>query len=185
MKIQKILFALTLISFLAVGCKTEAKKEETQKVEEIAANVQEASFAISGMTCEIGCAKKIASDLSKKEGVVDAKVIFADSIATVKFDVNKTNKAELMAFVEGIGSGDMYKTLEASKKVCEKDCKKECGAKTDAEAKACKEDCKMACCTNKEVEKKMCKMECCADKTDSEKATCEKECCTKSEVKKA
>ena len=97
MKIQKIILALTFVSFLAVGCKNEAKKEETSKTPktEVAANAKELSLNISGMTCEIGCAKKIASDLSKKEGVLDAKVIFNDSIATVKYDANITNKADL------------------------------------------------------------------------------------------
>lgn len=167
MKLLKIFFVVAFVSAATIACKTEAKKEEAPKTE-LAADVQEASFAISGMTCEIGCAKKIASDLSKKDGVVDAKVVFADSIATVKFDANKTNKAELMAFVNGIAE-NMYKTSEVSKKVCEKDCKKDCGAKTDAEAKECKTNCKMACCSEKgKTEEttacaKDCKMECCAD----------------------
>ncbi|WGH74600.1 heavy-metal-associated domain-containing protein [Tenacibaculum tangerinum] len=173
MNFQKIVVALTLVSFLAVGCNNEAKKEETPQNQEVAANIQEASFAISGMTCEIGCAKKIASDLNKKEGVLEANVVFNDSIANVKFDANKTNKAELMAFVDGIGD-NMYKTS----KICEKDCKKECGAKTDAEAKACKTNCKMPCC-NTELASKKCEMKCCADKTDAEKANCEMECCEK------
>ncbi|GFE02893.1 hypothetical protein KUL156_54850 [Alteromonas sp. KUL156] len=118
MKIQKILFALVIVSFLAVGCKNEAKKEEVTQEQktEIAANAKELSLSISGMTCEIGCARKIASDLSKKEGVIEANVVFNDSIATIKYDANKTNKTNLIAFVEGIGSGDMYKASEITKK---------------------------------------------------------------------
>ncbi|CAM1354825.1 MULTISPECIES: cation transporter [Tenacibaculum] len=152
MKIHKILFALAFVSFLAVGCKNEAKKEEATKEQktEVAADAKELSLSISGMTCEIGCARKIASDLSKKEGVLEANVVFNDSIATIKYDANKTNKADLIAFVEGIGSGDMYKASEATKKAdkksCDADCKKECSTKTEAEKKACKEDCTMACC---------------------------------------
>ncbi|RLK03018.1 cation transporter [Tenacibaculum discolor] len=152
MKIHKILFALAFVSFLAIGCKNEAKKEEATKEQktEVAADAKELSLSISGMTCEIGCARKIASDLSKKEGVLEANVVFNDSIATIKYDANKTNKADLIAFVEGIGSGDMYKasetTKKADKKSCDADCKKECSTKTEAEKKACKEDCTMACC---------------------------------------
>lgn len=118
MKIQKILFALVIVSFLAVGCKNEAKKEEVTQEQktEIAANAKELSLSISGMTCEIGCARKIASDLSKKEGVLEANVVFNDSIATIKYDANKTNKTNLIAFVEGIGSGNMYKASEITKK---------------------------------------------------------------------
>ena len=169
MKFQKIVFALALVSFLAVGCKNNAKKEEATKEQktEIAADAKELSLNISGMTCEIGCAKKIASDLSKKEGVLDAKVVFNDSIATIKYDANITNKADLIVFVEGIGSGDMYKVAEGTKKSCKenrtKPCcaKKECSAKTAAEKeacakkggcskadkKACDKDCKKECCT--------------------------------------
>ena len=47
------------------------------------------SLAISGMTCQIGCAKAIQSKLSKKEGVADVVVVFTDSIATITFDSNK------------------------------------------------------------------------------------------------
>ncbi|MDO6743379.1 cation transporter [Tenacibaculum soleae] len=158
MKIQKIIFALTFISFLAVGCKTEVKKEETSKEEktEVAANAKELSLSISGMTCEIGCAKKIASDLSKKEGVLEANVVFTDSIANIKYDSNVTNKADLIAFVEGIGSGDMYKASETSKKAC--------SAKTDAEKEACA---KKGTCKKSETEKVACATDCikpcCAD----------------------
>ncbi|WP_271407043.1 cation transporter [Tenacibaculum soleae] len=169
MKIQKIIFALTFISFLAVGCKTEVKKEETSKEvkTEVAANTKELSLSISGMTCEIGCAKKIASDLSKKEGVLKANVVFNDSIATIKYDSNVTNKADLIAFVEGIGSGDMYKASETSKK--SSTAKKECNAKTDAEKEACK---KKVSCKKGEADGKECDPNCkkeCDKKTDADK----------------
>lgn len=169
MKIQKILFALTILSFLAVGCKNEAKKEETSKEEktEVAANAKELSLSISGMTCEIGCAKKIASDLNKKEGVLEANVVFTDSIANIKYDSNVTNKADLIAFVEGIGSGDMYKASETSKKSCT--AKKECNAKTDAEKEACK---KKVSCKKGEANGKECDPNCkkeCDTKTDADK----------------
>ncbi|CAM1350292.1 cation transporter [Tenacibaculum insulae] len=169
MKIQKIIFALAFVSFLAVGCKTEAKKEEATKEQktEMAANAKELSLNISGMTCEIGCAKKIASDLSKKEGVLKANVVFNDSIATIKYDANITNKADLIAFVEGIGSGEMYKASETTKKACKEGCTMACCAKKDAAKKACKADCKKECCTKSEADKKACatdcKKQCCAE----------------------
>ncbi|OSY87066.1 hypothetical protein WH52_13475 [Tenacibaculum holothuriorum] len=147
MKFLKIFYIVALVSFTMVSCKTEAKKENQPKKEEVAANVQEASFAISGMTCEIGCARKIAKDLSGKEGVLEAKVVFADSIAKVKFDANKTNKAELMAFVEGIG-GDLYKTSEGGKKSCDKACAEKCDKEGDK--KECMENCKKDCHSKKD-----------------------------------
>ena len=113
------------------------------------------SLAISGMTCEIGCAKTIQSKLSKKEGVLNAKVAFTDSIANIEFDANTTSKKDLIAFVSGIAGGELYKASEASLKVdiskkehvCSDTCKESCEMKT--EKTACKKDCKMACCTDK------------------------------------
>lgn len=166
MKIQKILFSVAIALFVLTGCKTEAKKEVLPVKKE---NV---SLAISGMTCEIGCAKTIQSKLSKKEGVIDAKVVFTDSIANIEFDANKTSKKDLVAFVDGIAGGELYKASVTSKKegakcseACKEKCKTKDGAKkeckgdkecckankeantTDMAKKECKPDCKMACCT--------------------------------------
>lgn len=147
MKIQKIIFVFALISFLAVSCKNEAKKDNSDKKEEIAKKVEEASFNISGMTCEIGCAKTIASKLSKKEGVINAKVIFNDSTAVVKYDAAKTNKKDLIAFIDGIADGNTYKTSEVgNKKACKEECKKECSEKNETANKASISDCEKECC---------------------------------------
>jgi len=140
---KKIFYAFAIALFVITAC----KENKTVKKENIA-------LAISGMTCEIGCAKTIQSKLSKKEGVLDAKVIFTDSIANIEFDANTTSKKDLIAFVEGIAGGELYKASESSKATsistktahaCTEDCKKECENKM-ASKKECKEDCKMACC---------------------------------------
>tara|TARA_B110000046_G_scaffold116023_1_gene123062 strand:- start:792 stop:1097 length:306 start_codon:yes stop_codon:yes gene_type:complete len=99
MTTKKIFLSIAIACFFLIGCKTEVKKENI-------------SLAISGMTCEIGCAKTIQSKLSKKEGVLDAKVIFTDSIANIEFDANTTSKKDLIAFVDGIAGGDLYKASE-------------------------------------------------------------------------
>ena len=187
MKIQKILFSFAIVCFVLTGCKNEAKKET------VAVDKQNVSLAISGMTCEIGCAKTIQSKLSKKEGVLNAKVIFTDSIANIEYDANTTSKKDLVAFVDGIAGGELYKASITSKKggkncseTCKEKCttkngtKKECTGdkkcdpkkeckKTESASKECKPDCTMACCKNKkEATKKECKedckMECCKDK---------------------
>ncbi len=115
MKIKSLIyiFAITCLSF--ISCKNEAKTNSgsvENKKEILVANTQTVSLNISGMTCEIGCAKTIQSKLSKKEGVRSAKVIFTDSIATVEFDANKTSKKDLIAFVDGIAGGELYKATE-------------------------------------------------------------------------
>ena len=70
------------------------------------------SIHISGMTCEIGCAKNIESKLSKKEGVTSAKVIFMDSMAKVEFDRTKTSSEDLITLINGIAGGDSYVATE-------------------------------------------------------------------------
>jgi len=123
MKSKKILFSVAFAFFIIIGCKNEAKKET------LAVNKQNISLAISGMTCEIGCAKTIQSKLSKKEGVLNANVIFKDSIATIEFDTNKTSKKDLIAFVGGIAGGELYKASE-NLKSCEGKNKACCATKT-------------------------------------------------------
>lgn len=182
MKTKKILFSFAIACFVLISCKNEAKKEV------LPVQKQNVSLAISGMTCEIGCAKTIQSKLSKKEGVLDAKVIFTDSIANIEFDANTTSKEDLVAFVNGIAGGDLYKATETSTKAhscsekcknackdneaCKKNCKEKCEHKT-ASKKECTEKCeakdgKKACCTadkdGKMTCKEDCKMACCADK---------------------
>ena len=118
MKIQKIVFSIAIASLMLIGCKNEIKKET------LPANTQNVTLSISGMTCEIGCAKTIQSKLSQKE---------------------------LIAFVEGIAGGDFYKASLASKKACKLACDKECctaNKKKDIK-KECIANCKKACCTKK------------------------------------
>ncbi len=165
MKTKNLLFSIAIACFFLTSCNKEAKKET------VAAKKETVSLAISGMTCEIGCAKTIQSKLSKKEGVIDAKVIFTDSVANIEYDANITSKKDLIAFVDGIAGGDLYKASGVSKKACKADCKMACCADKTVAKKACKEDCKKDCkkeCDVKQAEKKQCKedckMACCAGK---------------------
>lgn len=116
MRTRHILIAIAILSFSFSSCKKEAEKVDVKK-EFVAEKLETISLNISGMTCEIGCAKTIESKLSKKEGVAFAKVIFTDSIATVQFDANKTSPKKLIKFIDGIAGGDLYK---ASEKTAEK-----------------------------------------------------------------
>lgn len=148
MTFKNIVIAITITTFAFLSCKTATKNETVVK--------QQVSLAISGMTCEIGCAKTIQAKLAKKEGVLAAKVIFVDSVATIEYDENTTSKKDLIAFVSGIAGGNLYKakeliSIEASKEAaitkehtCTDACKEKCATKADK--KECNEDCKMACC---------------------------------------
>lgn len=112
MKFNKIILVLTLSIFSLSACKQEAKKEVEAPKKVLAQNPQSVSLSISGMTCEIGCAKLIQSKLSKKEGVEMAKVIFKDSTATVAFNANAISKKEIIAFIDGIADGELYRATE-------------------------------------------------------------------------
>tara|TARA_B110000090_G_scaffold59421_1_gene67928 strand:- start:744 stop:1160 length:417 start_codon:yes stop_codon:yes gene_type:complete len=138
MKVQKFIFALLVACFTLTSCQKEIKRENV-------------SLAISGMTCEIGCAKTIQSKLTKMEGVLAAKVVFTDSIATVEFDANTLSKKDLIAFVDGIAGGDLYTASEISNKkhTCSDACKTAC--KMMETKTSCKEDCYMDCCKDKKV----------------------------------
>ncbi|WP_442266208.1 cation transporter [Tenacibaculum sp. ZS6-P6] len=148
MKFLKTIFSLFLIVTVAISCKSEPKKEV--KKEEVnsatLAKAETLSLNISGMTCEMGCAKTIESKLVKKEGVYEAKVVFNDSIATIKYNGDKLNKTDLMAFIESVGDGESYKVSETSKMNCEKDCKNECCKTNKTQKKTCEENCKKECC---------------------------------------
>lgn len=165
---KKIIFALVVTCLVAIGCKNEQKEEKTAvKTEVKAENIESASFKISGMTCEVGCAKYINKNLAKADGVIEANVVFADSIATVKFDKTKTDATKLMAYVDGMAD-NMYKTsdmkkCDTSKKECSDKEKKEC---KDGEKKDCSKD-KTACKAGEG---------CCADKTDTKTACVNKDC---------
>tara|TARA_R110002073_G_scaffold108336_9_gene243623 strand:+ start:54607 stop:54951 length:345 start_codon:yes stop_codon:yes gene_type:complete len=114
MNIRYILTAAIVLSFSITSCKKEATKVETSTEVSIA-KMETVSLDISGMTCEIGCAKTIQSKLSRKEGVASAKVVFTDSIATIQFDSNKISSNDLISFIDGIAGGDLYKATESKK----------------------------------------------------------------------
>ncbi|MDN3671769.1 heavy metal-associated domain-containing protein [Flavobacterium branchiarum] len=119
MKIVKSIAVIAIASLLFISCKknetettpvatTEAATPKVHK--EIAAqNVQTASFEIEGMTCAMGCAKTIESELADLDGVQDAKVDFDKKTATVTFDKTVQNPDNLTKIVQATGDGKTYK----------------------------------------------------------------------------
>jgi copper chaperone CopZ len=113
---KKVIFLLLAISSLLIICcsindekgKTKDLKSDVLQM----AKMETVSLAISGMTCQIGCAKAIQSKLSKKEGVADVIVVFTDSIASITFDSNKTSTEDLSSFITGIAGGNLYTASE-------------------------------------------------------------------------
>ena len=113
---KKAIFLLLAISaLLIISCSINDEKGKTKDLKSDVlqmAKMETISLAISGMTCEIGCAKTIQSKLSKKEGVADVIVVFTDSIASITFDSNKTSTEDLSSFITGIAGGNLYTASE-------------------------------------------------------------------------
>jgi len=61
------------------------------------------------MTCEIGCAKIIASKVSKLQGVAYSEVSFENKKGVFSYDENSISKEAIVAKINGIAGGDLYK----------------------------------------------------------------------------
>jgi len=113
---KKAIFLLLAISaLLIISCSVNDEKGKTKDIKSDVlqiAKMETVSLAISGMTCQIGCAKAIQSKLSKKEVVPAAVVVFTDRIATITFDSNKTSAENLSSFITGIAGGNLYTASE-------------------------------------------------------------------------
>ncbi len=99
---KKILFVFVL-TLAIVSCKNNTTPEtitvdtqvETVKKEtstqDITANYNKAEFKIDGMTCAIGCAKRIEGKLAAMEGVKSATVDFEQKLAMVEYNEAKVD----------------------------------------------------------------------------------------------
>lgn len=117
MKIVKLGLVALLGGVFLVGCKSETKKEAEQvetveqteaattETNEVAGNMEQATFQIEGMTCALGCAKMIEGKLSGLQGVKEATVDFESKTATVVFDDAKQNGESLTQTVQKIANG--------------------------------------------------------------------------------
>ena len=122
MNFTKLIASIALAGVLFVSCKknTEEAAKVTSsettapkvKKEIAAANLQTASFKVEGMTCAIGCAKTIESELSDLDGVQKATVDFDKKLATVTFDKTVQNPESLTKVVQATGDGKTYKVSD-------------------------------------------------------------------------
>lgn len=106
---MKLLSNVLMIAFwglLFLSC------NEVKNDEELAVNIKKISLNIEGMTCEIGCAKTIESKLSKTEGVQIVSVSFDDQKGIVEYDASITDERKIVAVVQEIAGGDLYKVTD-------------------------------------------------------------------------
>ncbi len=112
-----IIVVLSLMTAF-ISCQEKAVKKEIavkiieKKEASAIANIKKASLNIEGMTCEIGCARTIQSKLSKTDGIKSAKVDFDKKTGVVEYDANKISEKQIVAAVEKIAGGDLYKVTD-------------------------------------------------------------------------
>ena len=108
---------LVLTVFTACNkSKAVAVKKGEVLAQGVAEDMKKVSLDIEGMTCEIGCARTIQSKLSKTEGVKLAEVNFSEKKGLVEYDANVITEKEIIATVEKIADGDLYKVTNTSEK---------------------------------------------------------------------
>ena len=113
MKIFNSLVSLIFI-FIIISCKNDVKQntKDSQQTLAIEKSIQKIEVKIEGMTCEIGCAKLIASKVSKLKGVTISNVNFEEKIGTFTFDASIISSKEILKNINGIAGGELYKTTD-------------------------------------------------------------------------
>lgn len=119
MNILKNVMLVAIMVLIFVSCKNEAKPEvktvevatETKKTLDPNATYAKAEFTISGMTCEMGCAKTIENKIAKMEGVKSAKVDFKRELAMVEYNEAKVTPTSLENTVTSVAK-DVYKVSD-------------------------------------------------------------------------
>jgi len=163
MKTLKFLLAFLTFAAVMISCKNEAKTE-APTVAEVEATQPEsipetatakAEFTIEGMSCPMGCAKKIEHELASMDGVKSAQVDFDRKLAMVEYEDGKLTTDSFIETVKKAGetySVTEMKTVEsftanAAKHECNESCKKDgCPAEMK---KACGDNCTKPCCAKK------------------------------------
>lgn len=114
--LKNISVFIVLLTVFAACNETKDKKVQKKDVlaQEATANMKKVALDIEGMTCEIGCARTIQSKLSKTQGVKLAQVNFSEKKGFVEYNANIITEKEIVATVEKIAGGDLYKVTNAS-----------------------------------------------------------------------
>ena len=109
MRYLKTFFFVFSLLFLVSCSEKKSNQNEVNSSEEVAvANVKNVEVTITGMTCEIGCAKLIESKTYKLDGMISSKVSFEHGKGQFSFDNNKISTAEIEKHINGIAGGELY-----------------------------------------------------------------------------
>ena len=93
------------------------------------------AMGIEGMTCAMGCARSIETELKNVDGVSNAVVDFESATASIEFNPGLVSEARLLAFVNDYKDGSYKATTMLAQKNDKS--KTSCCA---SKAKACSSD---------------------------------------------
>ena len=111
MKITKRIILVLYLSTFFISCNVKNEKKADSQVEvneELPKDLTNIEIEITGMTCEIGCARLIQSKLYKTDGVSFAEVSFEKGNGKITYDANRISNEELKKIIENIAGGDLY-----------------------------------------------------------------------------
>jgi len=140
-KLVKIGFVSLMIIFSVPSC-SETTAQSADITQEVVKNSVMA-MGIEGMTCAMGCARAIETELKNVEGVSSAAVDFESATASIEFNPGLVSEAALLAFVNDFKDGSYKATTMLAQKNDKS--KTSCCA---SKAKACSSDKKVS--ANKE-----------------------------------
>ena len=115
MKVHIKFLSLAILILFFTSCESSKNKGQQKQVneetKELAESMQEVKVEISGMTCEIGCARLIQSKLYKADGVKYARISFEDSSGVIRYDQNRISESEIKKVIERTAGGDLYSVM--------------------------------------------------------------------------
>ena len=132
-KFVKIGFASFAIIFSVSSC-SETTAQSADLTQEVVEN-SVMTMSIEGMTCAMGCARAIETELKNVDGVSNAMVDYESATASIEFNQGLVSEAGLLSFVNDFKDG----TYKATKMLAQKNNKSKtscCASK----AKACSSD---------------------------------------------
>jgi len=110
---MKKLLLILLITSIGLFSFQMTDQKLTTKTQQQQTNLKNLQVKISGMTCEMGCARTIESKISKMEGVKFSKVIFSEGVGQFTFDPKLTTSVKIIEKINGIGGGNVYQVTES------------------------------------------------------------------------
>lgn len=100
---KKLFYLITFVCFIQSCFTGEVSSDSASNNQN-----QVAVVNIEGMTCAMGCAKAIESNLVDLKGVKSANVDFDNKIAKVEYSKKDLDKAEIIAAIKSTNGGGIY-----------------------------------------------------------------------------